>query len=536
MIRLTLKYLTFVLVFLFQNKILAQTDAQKFGYITSIDGVSYSQLRTGNENILNNIELFSYQNGTVSNYTLVNNNQTYTLPLSGETLGFLEFNLKSSSVPVGFFVSIDSVPTHVARKISGQDLQFLFSSQIYTSSSSRTIKIDLIKKISNRTWTKVQTVTLKLQSSNTVPAPVPSPAPVGYIPPATTTWSRYPNNLIINPAQFKFGAAQLAGYNTADPCIMFDKKTNKFHAYFSSVDIGRDVQVMGHAESADGATGWTVKSTFALDIGPTNSWDQLSIETCSVHSVETSPGVFKYYLFYSATNTDVGTNGDLFKIGLATSDNPDSFTRITATQSPKGLAGQLFDVKDAFAKNTSVVNGLVTDPDVIYQDGQFKMWFFCAGQNSSGAYIEGGICYATSADGIRWTQQGSLPSLLNSSTVGLVAQQPSVVYNSDKKLYEMWVVIDDPAYANIGIPGLATGGYYYASSADGINWTYKSKTAYDFSWNKNVSSENIGLAVGCDVLYMNGFYYMYYPSFTTQNVPSGYYQSFTWGLNLATKK
>lgn len=483
------------------------------------------------------IELFSYRAGVASSMVKVVNNQTYTLDLASDAVGILEFSLKSSNVPVGYFVSIDGVPTHVMRKVSGQDLQFLFSASIF-SLNSRAIKIDILKKVSNRAWTKMQTLNfvLKKQSSTTPPPTEPPPTGGGYVPPNTTTWSRYANNLILNPALFKFGAAQLPGYNTADPCIMFDKKTNKFHAYFSSVDIGRDVQVTGHAESSDGATNWTLKPTFALDIGAAGSWDRLSIETCSVHSVEVSPGVFKYFLFYSATNTDVGSNNDLFKIGLAVSDNPDSFTRISAAESPKGIAGLLFDVKDAFRANSTVVSGLVTDPDIVYVNGVFKMWFFCAGQNSAGAYIEGGICYATSTDGINWTQLGSLPTLLNTSTVGVVAQQPSVIYNDVKKIYEMWLVIDDPAYANIGIPGLAVGGYYHATSSDGINWIYDSKTSFDFTWNKSLAYENVGLATGADVLFYNNTYYMYYPSFTTQNVPAGYYQSFTWGLNLATKK
>ncbi len=525
----------------------AQSDAVTFGYTTTLDGLSYSRIAKGSTvNLTNSIELFAYANNTVSGYTLVNNNQTYTMNLPSGTIGFLEFNLKASNVPLAYFVSINNVPTNTMKFVSGRDLQFMFSRNMFETATSKSIKIDILRKLNNRTWTIGQTfnITLNLQGEapapnpNPTPTPVPAPTPGGYVPPNTTTWTRYVNNLVLNPAKLKFGVSQMPMYNIGDPCVMFDKKTNKFHAYFSSADMGSDIVVMGHAESNDGAS-WTLNQQIALGGGGNGTWDMISIETCSVHSVETSPGVFKYYMFYSATSTDSGpgANSDLYEVGLAVSDNPNVFTRISASQSPKGQAGLLFDIKDAFAQvNPAVVSGLVTDPEVIYENGTFKMWMFCAGQNSTGSYIEGGICYATSTNGINWTHKGTLNSLLNTSTVGVVAQQPTIIYNDVKKIYEMWLVIDDPAYANLGQGGLAVGGYYRATSTDGINWTYASKTSYDFAWNKNVASENIGLVTGPDMLFINNTYYLFYPSFTTQGVPSGYYTPYTWGLNLATKK
>ncbi|MCB9024733.1 MAG: hypothetical protein H6625_00315 [Bdellovibrionaceae bacterium] len=356
----------------------------------------------------------------------------------------------------------------------------------------------------------------------------------GYVPPNSVNWTRFPQNLIINPSQFKMEPTGESGFNVADPCVMFDKKSGLWHAFFSSSIESLDIQVLKHAKSQDG-TDWTIYNTAALEIGTTNSWDSKSVETCAVTSIEVSPGIYKYFLFYSGTDTLEGGDKDIYKMGLAVSDDLDTFTRIDSTISPKGEKGLLFDSIDAFPGNPNIISGIVTDPTLINRNGNLQMWFFCAGKNSQDQYIDGGICYATSNDGMHWTQNGSQSSLLNDQTLGVIAQQPTVVFNSKKNKYEMWVVIDDPEYLPYGVPGLAVGGYYYVSSTDGINWIYSNKTSYDFSWNKNLESENEGLVTGPEVVLKDGIYYLFYPSFTSQNITNTYMYPFTWGLNLATK-
>ncbi len=322
------------------------------------------------------------------------------------------------------------------------------------------------------------------------------------------------------------------GFNASDPCVIFDQGTQKWHAYFSSEIQSLGIQVIKHAESSDHIS-WTVHPENALSVGAPGTWDSMSVETCSIASVQVSPGHFKYFLYYSGTNTLNGHDTDVYKIGLAISDNPNTFTRITAAQSPKSTTGLLFDETDAFSSNPSIVKGIVTDPEVLYSNAQFQMWFYCAGAISSGNYVDGGICFATSSDGISWTHHGSLPSLLNEKSTGVIPQQPTVIFNSN--FYEMWLDIDDPAYSSYGVSGLAVGGFYHATSPDGINWTYTSKTEFDFTWDKSLASEDNGLANGPKVVFYNNTYYLFYGSFTTQNIPASGYQAFTWGLNLATK-
>lgn len=44
----------------------------------------------------------------------------------------------------------------------------------------------------------------------------------------------------------------------------------------------------------------------------------------------------------------------------------------------------------------------------------------------------------------------------------------------------MWRIINDPAFE-----GLTVGGYYYATSVDGLKWTYPNGGNLDFKWNPN---------------------------------------------------
>lgn len=528
----------FVLSFLFVFGILTLTcqmvDSATFSYFPSIDGKSYNQLPRQSQpstNLLKTVVLYDVKNNVISPPLVLTNNGSYDVDYNSEDVGVVDITLKSVYAPTGYFLSIDGVPIHAQKSVTNQPLQFYFSDDLFANGLTRMFQVDVLKK-TRAGWTIMQSI--KFHLTNKHKDSNQEPDPTGYVPPDTNTWSRYPDNLIVNPAKFKIGPAQEAGFNTADPCVLFDKKTNKWHAYFSSMIMSQDVQVIKHVESSD-AINWTVKNDIALDHGPEGTWDSQMVETCSVVSVETKPGTFQYLMYYSGSNTDFGDDRDRYSIGLAVSDNPDTFTRIPLNQSPKNVSGLLFDAKTAFAKNTAVVDGLVTDPDVMYQDGMFKMWFYCAGVNNAGKYVDGGICYATSSDGINWDHKGSLMSLLNEHTVGVVAQQPTVIFNDISGLYEIWVVIDDPAYHSYGIPGLAVGGYYHATSKDGVNWTYSSKTNYDFLWNKNLISENTGLANGPDVVFHNGFYYLFYTSFTTQNIlPNSY--PYIWGLNFATKK
>jgi len=355
-----------------------------------------------------------------------------------------------------------------------------------------------------------------------------------FTPPNTTNWTRYDKNLIINPAQFHMQPTNELGFDAADPCAIFDAKSSKWHMYFSSKIESLNVQVIKHAVSDDAAT-WTVQDSPALNLGATGAWDSKSVETCSILAIE-KDGVVKYYLYYSGTNTLLGDNKDIYKMGLAISDDLNTFERISSAQSPKLTEGLVFDVLDSFKSNAAVVSGLVTDPKILYHGNQYLMWYYCAAKNKSGNFIDGGICYATSVDGIVWIHKGTLTSLLNTQTAGILPQQPTVIFNEAKKIFEMWVVIHDSAYDKLGVPGLAVGGYYHATSDNGINWIYPNDGKLDFNWDKTLESENNGLVTGPEVIMKDNFYYLFYPSFTSKGIPPSGYYPFTWGVNLATKK
>lgn len=94
----------------------------------------------------------------------------------------------------------------------------LISAQKSLQKTTRSIRLEILE-FSNK-WTIVQSIPFNITNSAS-----------GYIPPQTSTWSRYKKGLVINPSKFKTannGNVSDYGYNAADPCVMFDKKRTSF--------------------------------------------------------------------------------------------------------------------------------------------------------------------------------------------------------------------------------------------------------------------------------------------------------------------
>jgi len=100
-------------------------------------------------------------------------------------------------------------------------------------------------------------------------------------------------------------------------------------------------------------------------------------------------------------------------------------------------------------------NGSISSPSILKIGQEYKMWY--AGTASGYPWQIG---YATSTDGVNWTQYGNEPvikkdkSWENSQLVG-----PTVYYDSSTNIYHMWYT------TNWGGSNIS-----YAYSSDGINW------------------------------------------------------------------
>jgi len=131
----------------------------------------------------------------------------------------------------------------------------------------------------------------------------------------------------------------------------------------------------------------------------------------------------------------------------------------------------------------------VTDPNVIYENGTYKMWYAGAGYSKDFR-----IGYAVSGDGINWNKNQT-PILTHSysgwDVVGV--RTPKVIKVGN--LYKMY-------YG--GITSNTTSKVGLATSPDGVNWTKRPEPvlAPSLSWESSVEPASI--------IYSNEIYYLFY--------------------------
>lgn len=173
-----------------------------------------------------------------------------------------------------------------------------------------------------------------------------------------------------------------------------------------------------------------------LGAGAFGSWDSNNVIVGSLIEIN---GTFHLWYYGSANNFN-------FAIGHATSTDGLSWTRDPANPilSP-GPAG-------------SWEERGVAAPEVIYEGGQFKMWY--SGNDNSNA--PGSIGYATSPDGTLWTKYAGNPVI----TKGAGAWDSVNIVNGG--------VVHDASGYRLWYSGSSDGLVYragLASSSDGIVWT-----------------------------------------------------------------
>ncbi len=214
---------------------------------------------------------------------------------------------------------------------------------------------------------------------------------------------------------------------------------SSYMMWYEGADALNFVYQIGAATSTDGVL-WSKIANPVLAPGGVNAFDQDSVgEPCVVFDGAT------YRMWYAGAASFVD-----FQIGLATSVNGTTWTKNGLLPVlPRGGSGAW----DA---------GAVYSPHVVLDGGVYKMWY--TGINA--AFTDGGIGYATSADGVTWTKHPGNPVLAEGlggafDDGGVFA--PSVM--KDGSLYRMW-------YS--GADGAGGGGTWrtgYASSSDGVVWT-----------------------------------------------------------------
>ena len=119
---------------------------------------------------------------------------------------------------------------------------------------------------------------------------------------------------------------------------------------------------------------------------------------------------------------------------------------------------------------SSVTHG---KPCVIRADGVFKMWY-TGSPSGARRKTNGGFGYATSNDGIHWTEFEDNPIVTNEQLpFGRVMQNPFVRYDFEDRIYKMWVSVntvwDVDEEGTLKEYRNQAG---YGESPDGLTWTF----------------------------------------------------------------
>ncbi len=352
--------------------------------------------------------------------------------------------------------------------------------------------------------------------------------------PAAGGWQRHAANPLILPQP----DATTIDYSTADPSVLLDPSDNKWKIWFSSSLKNRttlvETMTIKYAESTDGVN-WTTPVIAFQTSGNANDWDYTHAETPMVliNPDPVAPASQRFLLWYSGGNTTLAasqnrpTGFPYYQIGLAYSADGKSFTRVTpGLNNQPGLtlaadAALFGNLPGAYG------DGLVADPDVIYKNNSFHIWFSSYAETvpnpvapTGRTPLAFGISHAVSSDGVNWTfpHDNPLPSLRKPGETAS-GQQPSVLFNPARNQYEMWFT-NDTANESKTVPcnAFQATGFWHAVSGDGVNWTPE-YSAQHFTWQPGNAYESLGLMTGVKVVLINGEYRAYYSSWSSVQIP-----------------
>src|SRR6185295_2031548 len=166
------------------------------------------------------------------------------------------------------------------------------------------------------------------------------------------------------------------------------------------------------------------------------AWDHVNTETPSVVYDGT-----RYVMAYSgAAGAFTGCTFPGYAIGIATSTDGKTFTRIPAAMSPHGKDGLSLLGSDVYP---SAGGAIVADPELVLLGGTYHLWFssFACGGTSCASVVDYGIGHATSTDGIHWSGiDAPVRTLLRASAdTKTGGAQPSVIYDDVHCRWEMWL-------------------------------------------------------------------------------------------------
>lgn len=205
-----------------------------------------------------------------------------------------------------------------------------------------------------------------------------------------------------------------------------------YHMWYAGND-GTDHRI-GYVTSSDGITWTKYANNPVLQNGNSGEWD---------YALGSPSVIFDGSIFHMWYDGQTGDGHS--RIGYATSSDGINWN--------KYAGNPVIDIGNAGEWN-EFTTGF---PSVLFDGTTYQMWF--VGRSNSSQQLIG---YATSNDGIDWTQYINNP-VLNTGNTGewdeLEVTQPTVIKIGS--IYHMWYEGNSNTIERIG----------YTSSTDGINWT-----------------------------------------------------------------
>lgn len=233
--------------------------------------------------------------------------------------------------------------------------------------------------------------------------------------PTYATWYKYPNNPVLDlGSSNSFDSAYVEA-----PSVLY--KDGIYHMWYAG-GTGA-IWTIGHATSSDGLS-WSNREPIDIDLSA-------DPDVSNIHDP---------YVLYE---------DGLYKMWYAVSDSGFSFIHINYATSTDGINWDFVakDIIPAILYWES--ENRVSFPSVIHNQDGYKMWF------SGSDYDSFRIGYATSTDGLNWTQFPDPVMAATQDWEDLGLGGPHVIYENN--IYEMYYHT-----------GYRIG---YATSQDGISWT-----------------------------------------------------------------
>ena len=220
-------------------------------------------------------------------------------------------------------------------------------------------------------------------------------------------WVKEASNPVLRPGAS--GAWDDGGVESPD--VLHDG--TQFHMWYTGLRAGSDASKIGHATSANGIIWQKDINNPVLQLS-TDGWDSAAVSAPAViYRPEESDPNKRWRMWYVGRNSLF-----LFGIGYAYSSNGVNWTKYGNRPVLEASGGSWDDEA-------------VLAPTVIFRNGLYHMWYSAKGEQLK-------IGYATSPDGVTWTQHASNPVLstgaINQWDNGEIAA-PSVRVGSN---FEMW--------------------------------------------------------------------------------------------------